>query len=87
MVWATPVTGSSSTPSQGAKNRDTKSTPGPAPGAVTATPMTPPGRDTLPSAPKSGRTARTSASVSSTTSATLPDVVNMGAGAPPVPVG
>ena len=61
--WAEPVTGSSGMPRPGAKNRDTKSTPGSSPGAVTIT-----GASTRISAAMSGLTARTAAADSSTTS-------------------
>ena len=59
--WAEPVTGSSSTPTRGAKKRDTKSYPASSARAVTMTPR----HGTLPRSAISGRSARTAASDSS----------------------
>lgn len=61
---AEPVTGSSGTPTRGAKNRDTKSYAPPAERAVTMNPRP----STFASAAKSGAIARTASSLGSSTS-------------------
>ncbi len=66
MVWAIPVTGSSFTPTQGPKKRETKSV-SPSPGAVTMTPRGVAPRSILARWPKSGAMRRTSASVATRT--------------------
>src|SRR5690606_38606660 len=68
-VCAEPVTGSSGTPTAGAKNRDTKSwsAPGSA-AAVTITPRIPSRTDSARTAARSGVSARTAAASASTTS-------------------